>query len=36
MLVDNGEGANSAVDPQRGGNFVMFKVTEIQDVQSQI
>ena len=35
-LVDNGEGTTSAVDPQRGGNFVLFKVTEIQDLQSQI
>lgn len=34
-LVDNGQGVNSAVDPQRGGNFVLFEVTEIQDLQTQ-
>ena len=26
VLVDNGEGLNSAIDPQRGGNFVLFKL----------
>lgn len=35
VLVDNGEGKGSAVDPQRGGNFVMFQVAEIQNVQTQ-
>jgi hypothetical protein len=34
-LVDNGLGQNSAIDPQRGGNFVLFEVAEIQNVQTQ-
>lgn len=34
-LVDNGKGENSAVHPTLGGNFVLFKVTEIQDLQTQ-
>lgn len=31
MLVDNGKGINSAVHPTRGGNWVLFKVVEIQE-----
>lgn len=34
-LVDNGKGENSAVHPTLGGNFVLFKVAEIQDLQTQ-
>ena len=31
MLVDNGKGENSAVHPTRGGNWVLFKVVEVQE-----
>ena len=32
VLVDNGEGTNSAVNPERGGNWVLFQVAHIQDM----
>jgi len=32
ILVDNGQGENSAQDPIRRGNFVLFKVAHIQDL----
>lgn len=35
VLVDNGKGENSAVHPTLGGNFVLFKVAEIQNLQTQ-
>lgn len=34
-LVDNGQGKNSAQNPDRKGNWVLFEVTEIQDYVSQ-
>lgn len=35
QLVDNGKGQNSALHPTRGGRWVLFRVTEIQNVQTQ-
>lgn len=32
VLVDNNQGTNSAVNPERGGNWVLFKVVRIQDL----